>query len=202
MFEELPKSTLVNRVYAKNKFYKNLMISNATKDEFVNDIDSITWMYKLSPDTIGINKTEETEEIEIFEIKLKNKMIPKYVIKTICKGVPYKLLFILKYSDDICYSVKIDEVYSSEWNEKIDFNFNALTLDILYQNIVKVIIKENDNNKDFESIIVNKEKIDELNKKINNLKSKVNNEKQFNRRVEYNRELKKLENEMEELKYE
>lgn len=200
MFEELPKSTLVNRFYAKNKFYKKLMISNATKDEFVNDIDSIMWMYKLSPDTIGINKTEETEEIEIFEIKLKNRIIPKNVIKTICKGVPYKLLFILKYNDDMCYSVKIDDVYSSEWNENIKFNFNALTLDILYQNIVKTIIKENNNEKDFETIIENKEKIDELNKKINNLKSKANNEKQFNRRVEYNRELKKLEVEMEELK--
>ena len=200
MIEELPKSTVVNRFYAKNKFYKKLMISNATKYEFVNDIDSIIWMYKLSPDTIGINKTEETEEIEIFEIKLKNRIIPKNVIKTICKRVPYKLLFILKYTDDMCYSVKIDDVYSSEWNENIKFNFNALTLDILYQNIVKTIIKENDNEKDFEIIIENKEKIDELNKKINNLKSKVNNEKQFNRKVEYNRELKKLEVEMEELK--
>ena len=202
MFEELPKSTLVNRFYAKNKFYKNLMISNATKDEFVNYIDSITWMYKLSPDTIGINKTEETEEIEVFEIKLKNKIIPKNVIKTICKGVPYKLLFILKYNSDICYSVKIDDVYNSNWNENIKFNFNALTLDILYQNIVKAIIKENDNENDFETIIVNKEKMDSLNKKINYLRIKVNNEKQFNRRVEYNRELKKLETEMEELKNE
>lgn len=202
MFEELPKSTLVNRFYAKNKFYKNLIISNVTKDEFVNDIDSITWMYKLSPDTIGINKTEETEEIEIFEIKLKNKIIPKNVIKTICKGVPYKLLFILKCCDDICYSVKIDEIYNSEWNEIIKINFNALTLDILYQNIVKAIIKENNNEKDFETIIENKEKIDSLNKKINYLRIKVNNEKQFNRRVEYNRELKKLEIEMEELKNE
>lgn len=200
MFEELPKSTLVNRFYAKNKFYKNLMISNATKDEFVNDIDSITWMYKLSPDTIGINKTEETEEIEIFEIKLKNKIIPKNVIKTICKGVPYKLLFILKYNNDTCFSVKIDDIYNSTWNERIKFSFNALTLDILYQNIVKAIIKENDNENDFETIIVNKEKIDELNKKINNLKIKVNNEKQFNRRVEYNRELKKLLEELESIK--
>lgn len=200
MFEELPKSTLVNRFYAKNKFYKNLIISNVTKDEFVNDIDSITWMYKLSPDTIGINKTEETEEIEIFEIKLKNKIIPKNVIKTICKGVPYKLLFILKYNNDTCFSVKIDDVYNSDWNDKVEFNFKALTLDILYQNIVKAIIKENDNEMDFETIIVNKEKVDELNKKISYLRSKVNNEKQFNRRVEYNRELKKLEIEMEELK--
>ena len=200
MFEELPKSTLVNRFYAKNKFYKNLIISNVTKDEFVNDIDSITWMYKLSPDTIGINKTEETEEIEIFEIKLKNKIIPKNVIKTICKGVPYKLLFILKYNNDTCFSVKIDDVYNSDWNDKVEFNFKALTLDILYQNIVKAIIKENDNENDFETIIVNKEKIDELNKKINNLKIKVNNEKQFNRRVEYNRELKKLLEELESIK--
>ena len=200
MFEELPKSTLVNRFYAKNKFYKNLMISNATKDEFVNDIDSITWMYKLSPDTIGINKTVETEEIEIFEIKLKNKIIPKNVIKTICKGVPYKLLFILKYNNDTCFSVKIDDVYNSDWNDKVEFNFKALTLDILYQNIVKAIIKENDNENDFETIIVNKEKIEKLNKKINNLKIKVNNEKQFNRRVEYNRELKKLLEELESIK--
>lgn len=199
MFEELPKSTLVNRFYAKNKFYKNLMISNTTKEEFINDIDSITWMYKLAPDTIGINNSAETEEIEIFKIELKNKIIPKNVIKTICKGVPYKLLFILKYNNDLCYSVKVDDVYNSDWNEKINFNFNAITLDVLYQNIVKAIIKEEGNNKDFETIISNKEEINELNKKIKNLRIKVNNEKQFNRRVEYNRELKKLENELEEL---
>lgn len=199
MFEELPKSTLVNRFYAKNKFYKNLMISNTTKEEFINDIDSITWMYKLAPDTIGINNSAETEEIEIFKIELKNKIIPKNVIKTICKGVPYKLLFILKYNNDLCYSVKVDDVYNSDWNEKINFNFNAITLDVLYQNIVKAIIKEVGNNKDFETIISNKEEINELNKKIKNLRIKVNNEKQFNRRVEYNRELKKLENELEEL---
>ena len=43
MIEELPKSTVVHRFYAKNKFYKKLMINNATKYEFVNDIDSIIW---------------------------------------------------------------------------------------------------------------------------------------------------------------
>ena len=67
------------------------------------------------------------------------------------------------------------------------------------KNIVKNIIGENDNNNSFNDIIDNKKNILELEKKINNLKVKLKNEKQFNKKVELNKVLNKLLDEMEEI---
>ena len=42
---------------------------------------------KLSEDTLGLTKTEEIEEIQIFQIDVKEKKIPLNVIKTIRKKI-------------------------------------------------------------------------------------------------------------------
>ena len=48
-------------------------MSSGVKDEFVNLVDRITWLYKLSPDTIGIPKTDNIEE-KIIEQVVKLEM--------------------------------------------------------------------------------------------------------------------------------
>ncbi len=196
---ELPKRCLVNRNIPKKVFYEKLGISTSIKDDFVSIVDKIIWLYKLSEDTLGISKTKEVEEIEVFEIDLKEKKIPKNVIRVIAKGIPYKILFVIKYNNDICYGVKIEDLYFSEWNEELEFNFDGLNLETIFENIVKTIIKEKDNNKDFSILIDNKSKKEELSKKIEQLKNKIKQEKQFNKKVELNQQLRKLEIVMEEL---
>ena len=198
---ELPKNGYVNKFLPKKIFYEKVGVSSGVKDEFVNLVNRITWLYKLSPDTIGMPKTDHIEEIQIFQIDVREKRIPLSVIKTIVKGVQYKILFFIKYNEDYCYSIKVaDNIYSSEWNDNIIFEFNAINLEILYENIVKVIIKEQNNDKQFDELIEDKNNLDNLEKKINKLKQKLKNEKQFNRKVELNKELNNLLNEMEELK--
>lgn len=199
---ELPKKSLVNKFIPKKTFYEKISVSTAVKDEFANEIEKIVWLYKLSEDTIGISKTERTEEIQIFEVILKNKKLPKNIIKIISKAIPYKILFILKFNNEFCYSVKVEDVYFTEWNEDIEFNITGLTLETVYENIVKSILKENNNTNTFGYIIENRSKVDELSKKIEQLTNKVNNEKQFNKKVELNVELQRLKKEMEELKNE
>ena len=139
---ELPKNCYVNKFLPKKIFYEKVGVSSGVKDEFVNLVDRITWLYKLSPDTIGITKTENIEEIQIFQIDVKGKKVPMSVIKTITKGVQYKILFLIKYNDEFCYSIKVDDIYTTEWNDNIMFDFNAINLEIVYENIVKAIIKE------------------------------------------------------------
>ena len=195
----LPKECYVNKFLPKKIFYEKVGVSSGVKDEFVNLVDRITWLYKLSPDTIGIPKTDLIEEIQIFQIDVKEKKVPLSVIKTITKGVKYKILFFIKCNNDYCYSIKVDDNYTSEWNDDIKFEFNALNLEIVYENIVKSIIKEKDNSKRFEEIIDLKTNKNDLEKKINILRQKIKSEKQFNRRVELNKELNCLINEMEEL---
>ena len=189
---ELPKSCYVNKPLPKKLFYEKVGVSSGVKDEFVNLVDKMTWLYKLSPDTIGITKTENIEEIQIFQINVKEKKIPLSVIKTITKGVQYKILFIIRYNDDYCYSIKVDDIYYTDWNEDISFDFNAINLEIVYENIVKVIIKEETSEKKFEEIIEEKNYKQDLEKRINQLRQKIKNEKQFNRKVELNRQLNEL----------
>lgn len=198
----LPDRCKVNKFIPKKTFYEKIGVSTSIKDDFINNIDKITWLYKLSEDTLGISKSQDVEEIQIFEILLKEKVLPKNIIKIISKAIPYKILFVLKYDKDYCYSIKVDNIYFTEWNEDIEFNINGLTLETIYENIVKSIIKENNNTNTFDNIIENKSKVDELSKKIEQLTNKVNNEKQFNKKVELNLELQRLKKEMEELKNE
>lgn len=197
---DLPKDCYVNKFLPKKLFYEKVGVSSGVKDEFVNLVDRITWLYKLSPDTIGIPKTDNVEEIQIFQIDVKEKKVPMSVIKTITKGVQYKILFLIKYNDDFCYSIKVeDNIYLSEWNEKIKLEFSAINLEVVYENIVKSIIKEDNNSKKFDEIIEDKNNKNDLLKRINQLKQKIKNEKQFNRKIELNVELNKLSKELEEI---
>lgn len=196
---DLPKSCLVNRFIPKKTFYEKIGVATNIKDEFVNVVEKIIWLYKLSEDTLGISKTEVVEEIQVFEIYLKEKKIPKNVIKTISKAIPYKILFVIKYNDNICYGIKVDDLYFCDWNEEIIFELNSLNLEIIYENMVKSIMKESETEKEFETLIQDRKKEEELTKKIETIKNKISKEKQFNRKVELNQELRKLEKEMEEL---
>lgn len=196
----LPKECKVDRFLPKKTFYEHVGISSTTKKEFVDDVDKITWLYKLSEDNIHVSKTKTVEEIEIFQLEMKNKIIPNNVIKAIVKGIPYKILFKIVYKEDYCYVIKPNEnIYYTEWNEDINIDFDGLNLESIYNGIIKQIIKEETNQKSIEDILIDKAKIDDLNKKINQLAQKVKSENQFDRKVVLNIELNKLKKEMEEL---
>lgn len=187
---ELLTNCLVDKFISKKTFYEKANVGTLVKEEFVDLVEKITWKYKLSEDTININKTSDIEEIQVFEIKVKNKKIPKNVIKIITKSVKYKILFIIKYNQDFFYIINDENLYSSSWNETINFNFNAVNLENLYQNLIKNLIKEEQNNNDFQTIIQNKKRQEELQKQINALNNKLKIEKQFNKKVIINNTIK------------
>lgn len=196
----LPKTCEVNRFVAKKKFYEHTNMSETVKNSFINDIEKITWNYKLATDTLNLSKTDNVIEIEIFTINLSNKTIPNSVLKVINKSIPYKILFNLICDNDYCYAlIENDTIYNTNWNEEIDFQFNGLNLENVWNNIIKQVIKETDNNSSIDVILDNKNKIDELKNKINKLKIQADREKQFNRQIELDHEIKKIKKELEEL---
>lgn len=193
----LPKSCEVNKYIPKKIFYKRLDVSTSIKDDFINLIDKIIWKYKLSEDTLGVNKTDKVEEIQVFEMNLKEKKFPKNIIKVITKAIQYPILFEVRYKDDVCYSIKADDIYFTNWNENINFSFNGLNLETVYENIVKSIIKETETKKTFETLLEDKSKQLQLSKKLQHLKNKMKTEKQFNKKVEINKQVKQIEQELE-----
>lgn len=192
----IPNSCKVNKILPKKTFYNKVGINSNIKDVFINQIDKITWLHKISFETIGMPKTKEVEEIEIFQIDIKEKIIPSSIIKSITKNISYPILFVIKYGDNYCYAIRVeDNIYNTNWNEEISIDYNAISLEVLYQNIVKSIIKEQASYKDFNTLITNKSKQLELEKRLNMLENKLKQEKQFNRKVELNQEIRKIKEE-------
>ena len=198
---ELPKACVVDKFLPKKLFYENVNISNSVKEEFVEKLNKIYWKYKISEDNINISKTENVEEIEIFELELKEKYICKNIIKIITKNIPYPILFLIKYENEFQYAIKYNEkVYFSDWNKEISFNFNALNMEEIYNNIVKSITNINPSLKDLDNEIQKRNEILRLENEIAKLESKIRSEKQFNIKVQYNEEIIKIKKEIEELK--
>lgn len=203
---KLPKQAFVNKFIPKNKFFSKAIINTKIKDNFTNDIQKITWKYKLSEETIWINKTTKVEEIQIFEIELKKQSIPKNVLQIIDKLIPYPILFKFTYDNNFVYWITLKDdpskkYYFSEWNETIDFDFHSTNIEKVYENIIKKFIKQVDTSiNDFNNIIETDKKISTLQTEIQTLKNKIKAEKQFNKKVELNKVLQTKTSELEKIK--
>ena len=204
---ELPKSALVNKFIPKNTFYKKFNLSSAIKEEFVDLIEKIIWLYKISEDTVGISKNKSIEEIQIFEISLKVKKVPEKSLKVISKSIPYPILFKIKYNDEFCYAISLyndnqeyEKLYINEWNKDINIDFVALDLKKLYSKMIKEFLVEFSTEESIESTINKNELYSKLNNDIIKLSNQLKKEKQFNRKISINKELNKKKQELEELK--
>lgn len=205
---ELPQKAEVNKFIPKSKFFTKTTVNTKTKQDFADYIQKIIWRYKLSKDTINILGTNNVEEIQIFEIELKSKIIPKNILQIIDKAIPYPILYFFIYKNFYCFGIMIKDndnpkYYFSDWNESIAFDFNGKNLEQVYQKIIRLFIKtQNKNSHDFETLIELDIKRDKLEKDISILEKRVKNEKQFKKQVEINKELKAKVRELEELKKE
>lgn len=198
---ELPRACVVDKFIPKKTFYEKVNISNSIREEFTDKLSKIYWRYKISEDTINVSKTEEIEEIEVFELELKENYNCKNIIRVITKNIPYPILFYIIYENDFQYAIKYnEEIYFSEWNDKISFDFRGLNIEVIYGNIVKTITNIDNKVKDLENEIQRKNNIVRLENEIVKLESKIRSEKQFNIKVQYNEQISKIKKEIEELK--
>lgn len=205
---ELPKKSEVNKFIPKSKFFTKTTVNTKTKQLFADSVQKIIWRYKLSKETINILGTKEVEEIQIFEIELKEKDIPKNILSIIDKTIPYPILYIFTYKNFSCFGITVrntdnPKYYFSDWNEKVLFDFNGNNLEQVYHKMVRVFIKsKNKNNTDFKTLVGLDIKREKLEKEVLILEKKLKNEKQFKRQIEINKELKHKIRELDEVKKE
>lgn len=167
----------------------------------MDKVEKIIWNYKVSEENINVSKTENVEEIEIFELVLKEKYEVKNIIKVITKEIPYPILFFIKFNEEFQYAIKYkDNIYFSKWNNDIKFNFADFNLEKVYENIVKDITNIESNIEDIQVELKKQQEIIKIQSEINGLESQIKKEQQFNRKVELNKRILELKNKMEELK--
>ena len=212
----LPKTTEVNRTIPKKKFYEKAEITPALKEAFVNDIEKIVWANKLSADTLNIDSGSDIKEIEVFHVLLKNKNFNQKILEIIDKAIPYYILFVLDYNGRqqiwIGYKekttnsnnkAKIIKYFKNEWQNDITLTLRGTKLDSIYENFLSDLSSDLNilpTEATLEERIQRTEEIDALTKKIEKLEIKLHREKQFNRQIEINKEIRQLTKTLEGLK--
>lgn len=204
----LPQKSYVNRFIPKSKFFEKAKVSSKIQQEFADAIVRITWAYKLAESTINISGTQHIEEFQIFYIKLKDKIIPKNVLKVIDKAIPFAILYTFEFEDDFAFGITSKEnaaqrYFFSEWNQELSFDFTGNTIEHIYQKAIQLFITNKTGivvkNESFDDLLEKEKKIATLEKEISTLQKKVRTEKQFNKQVAFNKALKSKLKEKENL---
>ena len=199
----LPRSTQVNRRVAKEKLYQNAALTPRTREMIKDQIDSVFWRNKLADSTMAISAGETVAEIQIFEIQLRQRELDKRVLPAIAKAIPYKILFILVFGDEAQVWIEASGTfYNTDWQPLGGFmlKFDGLNLDAVYENLARQISGGRlGTDGDIEEAVDRDKQRQRLERDIVALEKKLLREKQFNKQVELNGELKRLKKELEEL---
>lgn len=199
----LPRSTEVNRRVAKEKLYANATLTTSVKDMIKIQIESVVWRNKLADSTVGVAAGETVKEIQVFEVALRQRALDKRILLAIAKAIPYKILFLLTFGTEAqAWMEAAGMFYNTEWFtlEGFTLKFEGLNLDAVYENLARQIAGGRlDAEGDIAEAVERDKQRQRLEREIAALEKKVLREKQFNKQVELNGELKQLQVELEEL---
>lgn len=206
----LPRTTEYGKRIPKKKFYDNLSISSDLKRVFAEQIAAIFWSNKISPDTLNVAAGDTVDEIEVFTIRLNQPSLDTRVLQQIDKQIPYHIIFVLKYKDRLqawigykeaaasgSNAFKVGRYYHTDWMREDDLHLSidGLNMDAVYESLVRQIAGDKlqtDSGESLKESVERDEKKKQLEKQIAALENKMRREKQLNRQMEMNAELKKL----------
>lgn len=214
----LPKTTEFSKRIPKQKFYENMDISPALKKVFVEQVKIIYWKNKIAVSTTNLAAGSEVTELEVFEIRLNSPVLDDGLLRQIDREIPYHILFLLEYEGKyqawIGYkeaaasgnkAFKVNGFYYTEWfvEDELPLKMEGLNIDAVYENFVRQIAGDKlSTKKTGESLkesVEREEQRQTVQKQIEALKAKIKKEKQLNKQMEMNNELKKLKRELEEI---
>lgn len=205
-----PASTEFGKKIPKQKFYENIAITPALKRVFVERIRLIQWRNKLAAATLNLAAGGAVTEVEVFEIRLNAPRLDEAVLRQIDRAVPYHTLFVLTCDGKAqawvgCKEAaatggsafKVGWYYHTDWvpEDGLRFRVEGLSLDAVYESLVRQVAGgalQADSGESLQASVERDEKRRKLEKQIAALESKMWKEKQLNRRMEINAELKLL----------
>ncbi|MBI4620626.1 MAG: DUF4391 domain-containing protein [Desulfobacterales bacterium] len=204
-----PAKAEFNRALPKVKIYTNARPSKSVKARFVSQISEIVWKYKLSPETTNLAARDGFTEIQVFEITLKEPELDSEVLIAIDKAIPYPILYRLLYEGRIkrVAAYKRPAADSSgKWLTETYFETDwtddvvpvkplpvALDMKTLYEQVLFTYIDLPPRTGESLDVLVERVRmIRKCQRDLRVLEARMNSEKQFNRKVELNTQVRGL----------
>lgn len=213
---DYPRAAAFGRVLPKTRVYEQAGASTKLRQLFVDQVDQIVWQYKLAPETINLDPTDTVSEIQVFRLRLRVPECSEQVLRVIDKTIPFPIVFELSHGDKlkaVAAYKRPSEADSSKWvvSEYLFGEWEsedsprrplprALDLGALYDKILGALITNVIAGGG--SIAARVERIELIRAKqreAQRIRTRLVREKQFNKRVAINAELREVTKELKRL---
>ena len=221
----IPQKGKIDNTIYKKMFIENADLSKADKKILSKVIHKIIWRYSLKEETCYIRSYSDDEhdypEIEMIEVELNKAVKEQRIAEIIMHAIPYPMILFMKHDEKVRVWIShqrtsqadsdrnvLEELISTAWlkpdamKDFLDFSrFRQDNCYVLYADIIdsislynaRDIITEDVTGAEARQFLAKREQIQ---KQITSLKAQMKKETQFNRKVELNIEIKKLEKEL------
>ena len=215
---EWPANTRYGGRVPKEKLYENGSASTAVREKFVADAQRITWIHKLSEDTVNLPSTSAVPEIEVFQIDSKRDDVDDAVLAVIDKAVPNPIIFEITRQSGEHHEVRMVAAhkhlsagaprtlgyYSTRWIPADATRAplpTAISLPALYSALLAPLTPiEVRHGEGVSEVSTRLEAVRRLQREVAALERKIRTEPQLNRKIELRRALKTKQAELEEQK--
>lgn len=203
-----PAAAKFGRVVPKNKFYDRGEVTTSVKEKFVDEVQRITWAFKLAESTINLPGTKALPELQVFHIDAKSEDVSDVVLAAIDKAVKTPIIFeITRSTADSrqtrmvaahktlgAGAARVGAYFATSW-QKADTERmplpTAINLPNLYMALLEpllpVAVRPGE---ELSEVAARLEAARQLDREIGNLERKIRIEPQLNRKVELRRALR------------
>jgi hypothetical protein len=215
-----PKQAEFDRTLPKNKIYEHSGANTRLKDLFVEQVEKIVWRYKLAPETINLAAKPGVPEIQVFAIQLKMSELHRDVLRCIDGAVQFPIIFELTHgqgaearsqvaaaykrpSETDPASWVCSDYFESAWTPATTARAPlplALDLAGLYDQLLLALIPLGKRESEPLAALVKRAELAAAKRhEIQRVQARLAKEKQFNRKVGLNAQLRELKTELESL---
>ena len=208
---DYPKKAAFGRVLPKNKIYEHGSVSSAVRQLFVRQVEQIVWQHKLAPETVNLKASKAVPEIQIFSITLKGDELKPEVLRCIDLAIPFPIIFELRFDGKVkpvAAFKRPSESDASKWviSEYFDSDWTAadtprkplpmvFDLEALYgQLLMPLMPYPTRPGENLQERVERMELIRLKQRELERCKTRLHREKQFNRKVAINAELREIKN--------
>lgn len=221
---DYPDRARLGRVVPKNRIVASGKPSRRVRDQLTAQVARIVWQYKLAPETVNLQGSKAVPEIQVFSLVLKpagvRDELPVDVLRCVDRAIGFPLIFELTASrEDGAASDQIrvaatykrpSEADDSKWVIDEYFATNwlptdtprtplpvALDLPRLYEQMLHELIPVPFRpGESMADLVERYGRITVKQRECRRLEARIYREKQFNRKVELNRQLRELKAEL------
>jgi hypothetical protein len=216
-FVRYPSQAAFSRTLPKSKLYTHSRAGTRLKTLFVQQVEQIVWQFKLAPETINLPARPAVPEIQVFGIQVKTPELSVDVLRAIDHAVQFPIIFELAHrgrtrvvachkrpNDSDASRWVLSDYYASGWladNAQRSAMPVALHLGSLYEQFLRALLPLPA--RPHETVAQQLARLDALTAKqreADKTAARLERERQFNRKVAINADLRRLHDELEALR--